>query len=234
MQIIRATRNIPANTEITFWYQAPNPRLSYQQMQEKFKNWDFMCKCTICEHIKNTPKKTLSKRNALLNDLEDAFCARPAADLAKAERLLTAISKTYTVPAHAVPRLALWDPYLLLTRIYSAQKNDLKTIETAWKVLDALGYVIKREDPTSLTSAFEIQVWGLMLHNVVETWVHLWTAYARCAPELCKKAEEYARIAYKVCVGEDETFDENYGKLARRAVAGEEANLMEAFRSMAF
>lgn len=234
MQIVRATRNLPANAEITFWYRGPDPMLSYQQMQDRFGNWGFICTCCICEHTRTTPKKDLTKRKGLLRDLEDAFSERPAANLAKAERLLAAIEKTYTVPASTVPRLTLWDPYLLLTRFYSAQKNSLKTIETAYKVLESLGYVFKRADSTSLTSTFEVQTWGLMQNCVIETWVHIWIAgYAAGASAMGKQAKEYAKTAYKIIVGEDKTFGERYGKLGHRAMF-EGADLVEAFQSMNF
>ncbi len=234
MQIVRATRNLPANAEITFWYRGPDPMLSYQQTQDRFGNWGFICTCCICEHTRTTPKKDLTKRKGLLRDLEDAFSERPAANLAKAERLLAAIEKTYTVPASTVPRLTLWDPYLLLTRFYSAQENSLKTIETAYKVLESLGYVFKRADSTSLTSTFEVQTWGLMQDCVIETWVHIWIAgYAAGASAMGKQAKEYAKTAYKIVVGEDKTFGERYGKLGHRAMF-EGADLVEAFQSMNF
>lgn len=234
MQIVRAARNIPANTEITFWYHAPDPMLSYQQTQDRFGNWGFVCTCCICENTRTAPKKVLTKRKALLGDLEDAFSARPAANLAKAERLLTAIEKTYDVPASTVPRLTLWDPYLLLTRFYSAQKNPLKAIETAYKVLEALGYVIKRQDPTSFTSTFEVQTWGLMQNRVVETWMHMWIAgYAAGAPVMGKQAKAYTKMSYKIVVGEDKTFGERYGKLGHGAMF-EGVDLVEAFQSMDF
>lgn len=41
------------------------------------------------------------------------------------------------------------------------------------------------------------------------------SAYHSVAPDLEIQAEEYARISYKICLGEDETFDETYGKLSR-------------------
>ena len=66
--------------------------------------------------------------------------------------------------------------------------------------------MIKRQDPSSLKSPFEVEQWGLIKDHEVETWVLLWTAYAQVAPNLCKKADEYAKIAYNVCIGEDETF----------------------------
>ena len=53
------------------------------------------------------------------------------------------------------------------------------------------------------------------------------------APGLCKKAEEYAKVTYKICIGEDDTFDETYGKLAHQAMF-EGIDLGEAFQSMAF
>jgi hypothetical protein len=57
-----------------------------------------------------------------------------------------------------------------------------------------------------------------MMDSVIETWVHLWTAYAGVAPHLCQKAEECAIIAYRICIGEDATFEESYGTKAREAI----------------
>lgn len=50
---------------------------------------------------------------------------------AKAERLLTAVEQTYISPRSKVPRLALWDSYLLLVRVYTAQKQPAKAAELA-------------------------------------------------------------------------------------------------------
>ena len=231
MQIVRASRNLPAGTELTFWYHMPDHTITYDQTQKKLKNWGFKCTCSICEHNKNTKKSVRVKRAALLKDLAVAFKNPNGADLPKAERLLATMEKTYTAPATDVPRLALWDPYLLLTRIHNSQNQQDKAIQTAWKVLDSLGFVIKRQDPSSLKSAFEIEQWGLLTDHLIETWVHLWTAYAHLAPELCKKAEEYAKIAYKICVGEDETFHQKYGKIAHQAIF-EGLHLGLAFQNM--
>ena len=63
---------------------------------------------------------------------------------------------------------------------------------------------------------------------MIETWTHLWTVFGKVAPLLRQKAEEYARITYKICVGEDETFDEKVGKLARETMF-EGADLGRAF-----
>jgi hypothetical protein len=36
--------------------------------------------------------------------------------------------------------------------------------------------------------------------------------YYWVAPDLEMQAEQYARISYKICVGEEETFDEKFAK----------------------
>ena len=172
-----------------------------------------------------------SKRLALLEDLKAAFGSQTGANLPKAERILDAIEKTCSEPASDVPRLALWHPYLLLTRIYSSKNQQDKVIETAWKVLMSLGFAIKRQNPLSLKSPFDIEQRGLIEDCLIQIWVHLWTAYAQVAPDLCKKAEKYAKITYRICIGEDDTFDEKYGKLAHQAMF-EDIDLGEAFQSV--
>jgi len=216
MQIIRATRDLPAGTEMMFWYYGPDGH-GYSKRQEKLQQtWGFECKCVMCIEDKNAPKKSIKKREALLGDLKAACKTTGGVHLSKAERLLTAMEQTYKANCAEVPRLALWDPYLMLTRIYATQNEPQKVISTALKVLGSLGFVIKG---ASLPGAkkkgkapFEVEQWGLVLDHVIEAWVHLWTAYACVAPELCGKAEECARTAYRICIGEDTTFDENYGQ----------------------
>ena len=230
MQIVRATRNLPAGSEIFFWYAIPEPNDTYEKTQEKLQNWGFRCTCAICQQSKKTKKTVLSRRRNLLEDLKAVFGSQTGPDLSKAERILDAVDKTYSEPATEVPRLALWDPYVLLTRIYSSRNQQDKVIETAWKVLLSLGFTVKKEDPASLTSPFVVEQWGLMEDCLIQTWVHLWTAYAQVAPDLCRRAEEYARITYRICIGEDDTFDEKYGKLAHQAMF-EGRDLGEVFRS---
>lgn len=52
--------------------------------------------------------------------------------------------------------------------------------------------------------------------DVVGCWMLLAGAYHLMAPMLEPQAEVYAKISYRVCVGEDETFDQTYGKLSDR------------------
>jgi len=55
-----------------------------------------------------------------------------------------------------------------------------------------------------------VREWGLMVDGVVDVWLFLRDGYRMVAPELAAPAEEYARAAYRMVYGEDETFD-SYG-----------------------
>lgn len=231
MIIVRAAKDIPADSETFFWYVVPEARRTWGKAQEKLQSWGFQCSCVICQQDKKTAKKVHAKRNGLLEDLKEAFLAPGGGDLPKAERLLAAIEKTYSAPAKDVPRLELWDPYLLLTRIYASNNRSQNAILTAFKVLRSLGFVITHQSPDAPDSSFEVLQWGLMEDRVIETWTHLWAAYGNVAPHLCKKAEEYARVAYKICIGEDDTFEEKVGKMVHETMFGG-VDLGEAFQRM--
>lgn len=231
MIIVRAAKNIPADTEVFFWYSVPEAGRTWEKVQGKLQGWNFQCSCVMCQQDKKTTKKVHAKRNALLEDLREALRAPGGGDLPKAERLLAAIEKTYSAPAKDIPRLELWDPYLRLTRIYVSQNKLQKVILTAFKFLTSLGFVITHQSLESPNSSLEVLQWGLAENEAIETWTYLWTAYGQVAAHLCKKAEEYTRVMYKICMGEDETFDEKVGKMAREMMfAG--VDLGEAFRRM--
>lgn len=231
MMIVRAARDIPADSEVFFWYAVPEANRTWEKAQEKLQNWGFQCSCVICQQDKKTTKKMHAKRNALLGDLTKAFQEAGEGYLPKAERLLAAIEKTYSAPAKDIPRLELWDPYLLLTRIYALQSQPQNVVRTAFKVLTSLGFVITHQSSDSPNIFLEVLHWGLTQDKVIETWTHVWTAYAHIAPHLCKRAEEYARVAYKICIGEDETFDKKVGRMARETILGG-VDLGTAFQGM--
>ena len=144
--ILRATRDIPAGEEILLWYPSPNCDHSYEKTQENLRNWEFRCSCEICTHDWESSNKKKKKRAALLKELDFASTDIVGeAGLAAIEKLFAAIEQTYTVPAASVPRLLLWDPYLGLTRVYASIEEPARTITTAWKVMAALGFIVKRD-----------------------------------------------------------------------------------------
>ena len=210
LQIVRATCHIPADTELTFWYKVPTG--DHHEVQTGLEHWGFQCKCAICLDSKNTPKKQLKKRNDLLGDLKATLNATNV-NTAKVERILNTIGQTYKYPPADVPRLALREPYARLALIYSEQRNAEKAVAMSLKALESLGFIIKGAQlPLSPVETFRVEKWGIMVDDVISMWVHLWNAYSAFAPHLLPRAAGCGKLAYNICVGEDVTFEESYGK----------------------
>jgi hypothetical protein len=74
--------------------------------------------------------------------------------------------------------------------------------------LESLSFIKGAYIPTSSSIPFEMEQWGMMMDGVIETWIHLCDDYVTFAPHMLQKAEECAKVAYRICVGGDVTFDE--------------------------
>lgn len=200
LQIIRATCDIPPNTELRFWYKTPTG--DYLSMQKSLEPWDFKCDCSICLDLLNTAKKQLKKRQDLLGDLKVAF--QPITiDTAKVERLLKAIGQTYKHPPSKVPRLALQEYYIRLLNTYHQQQNAGKVNQTCLKALEILGFVIKEDN---VLGTFHVENWGIMVDDVIGLFQALWKAYVVMNPKMLEAVEKYEKLAYKICMGEDVTY----------------------------
>jgi hypothetical protein len=216
MMMVRATQDLAPNTEITFWYHIPVAN-GYDERQTKFQQWGFKCDCAMCQDEQTTKKSVLAKRKRLRADLVRYFQSSLRADPAKIESILATMTDQYRRPASEVPRLSLWDPLLALTNMYMMQKQPVKAIDSALRALSSLGYVIEGGNlPRTSGMPIVVKQWGLMEDHLIKCWMLLSDAYHLVAPDLEVQAEQYARISYKICVGEDETFDETYGKLANK------------------
>ena len=213
LQIVRATCDIPADTELTFWYNIPTGESS--QMQKGLETWGFQCDCAICIDSKDTAKNLSKKRNNFLKDLEAILSANNI-DTAKAERLVASIDKTYKKPPTQVPRLVLHNPYLKLAAVYAKRQVAEKAVSMALKALECLGFVIKGAHLPALSSErFEVEKWGVMMDGVVFAWIHLCNAYTTFAPHLLQQAAGCANLAHKIYIGEDVTFEQLHGELVQ-------------------
>lgn len=158
----------------------------------------------------------LSKRNRISDDLRRLF-KRSNMNLRKIEDTISSLAGTYCRPASEVPRLALDSPYLSLAAIYASSRKLEKAVEFGLMSLESLGFVIKGGSIPHVSDApLVVQEWGLMTDGVVGCWMILCCAYQELAPTLASQAEGYARVSYRICVGEDETFDQTYNRLSNR------------------
>jgi hypothetical protein len=215
MMIVRASRDIPPNTEITFSYKSPL-NCDPEELPVNLQHWGFKCDCTLCQDTRSLGKDVLSNRTKVLADLRKLF-KKPKINMRKIEDKLSSLAGTYSRPASEVPRLELRSPYLSLAAIYASSGKHQKAVKFGIKSLESLRFIIEGVDIPHISGApLSVQKWGLMTDSVVGCWMILCHAFQEFAPTLAAQAEAYARISYKICVGEDETFDKTYSRLSNR------------------
>jgi hypothetical protein len=65
MMVIRATRDMEAGTEITFWYHSPIIN-TVADLQKKLDSWDFVCDCAICDDGRAISVTVMAERKKIL------------------------------------------------------------------------------------------------------------------------------------------------------------------------
>lgn len=209
--ILRAADNLPPDTELTICYLSPAN--DYEKDAVEFDHWGFACNCVICQDLRTTDNDVLAERAKIANDLTVFLEKCETFDIARVDTDLAKLAKTYQRPATETPRLSLWMLYVPLAKFYARTGWPLNTIDSSLKALESIGYVIHGGRPSQYADAdLVVKQWGLMTDMIVEVWVMLSRAYQKFAPKLAVQAQEHAKLAYRICVGEDETFEETYLK----------------------
>lgn len=167
MLIIRATRDIPADTELFFSYSPGEDLTSYTETQKTLKHWGFECDCALCLAKKATSGDTLKRRNELFSQLK--YIMQPSIDprsidTMRALAVLKKIESTYVTPvrmapsavnsdsidvpsAQIAPRLELWAPYFSLGGHLLNKGKKAEAVRVTVKGLEALGFVITATPP---------------------------------------------------------------------------------------
>ncbi|KAG9247924.1 hypothetical protein BJ878DRAFT_552768 [Calycina marina] len=211
MMIVRANANLPAGKPtswISYFLDSDEPDL------RSTKKWGFTCQCLICQDYKNTRPPTQKKRAGLKEALITSL--KRESKMTTEENVsfvtdLEILQETYNCPAKDVPRLNVFHiqvPYLEL--LFRPPYPNPKTAAIgAIKVLEAIGYVISpRTGWPSRTRKLKIDKWGLMNIQVMNLWMFIAICYDRGNREdLFASAVEYAKLAYRICIGEDATFE---------------------------
>lgn len=211
MMMVRATRDLEPNEELSFWYHIPTGQLG--KADKKLANWGFTCTCAVCADDKATKAAVHGERTLLLGQLNKVFlpASARAVDANAAERLLHALNDTYSRPAHEVPRLRLWDAQAGLTQLYMAQGKMDKALESFRRVLTLLGFAVKGADTTA--TPFKILKWGVLVDHLIGAFWEACTAFEAVGLfNDSRTAVAYARTAYAMVVGEDSSFEATYGE----------------------
>jgi hypothetical protein len=213
LMVVRATRDLPPDTEIHFWYHAPIAEEN-DARQKKFEQWGFRCDCAMCQDDQITKRNVLNSRKQQRAKVLRHFKAGLKANLREIESTIVEMEKQYIQQASKAPRLHVWDLHLRLAQMYMQRMEPAKAINSALKSLSSLGYIIEGGNlPYTPGSPMVIKQWGLFMDHSVECWGILCGAYQLVAPDLTTQAVHYAKLSYRVCVGEDETFEETHRNL---------------------
>lgn len=215
MQIIRATKYLKAGAELEFSYVAPD---TYSERTKLLTTWGFVCNCILCEDARKDDNFTIAKRNVLRRGLLTLFEAGGPSglsmDVAKAERTLAQLEATYRKETlGTVPRMMAWDPYQSLARVYFQRGNFQKGLWAASKTFELLAFSVKGLSLKKGQDALVIDKWGFVSELLIELWTNLRTAFAELGDGLKSQAAmHFAKMTYRIVVGEDETFEEHYGR----------------------
>jgi hypothetical protein len=210
MQLVRATCDIPAGTELLFAYRSPKPLETYAETQEALKDWGFTCGCALCLARKATTAATLQRRMMLRRDI-DAALGDPnrkgfrADNFAKIKQYFKKFELTYHKAEEAAGRQDLCETYFALGAALLSINQPGNAIETIVKGLAALGFVIQTYPSVGggdKVPRVEVQRWGVANDFVTWAFIHLHKAYKMVAPELCDAVKPYIVNAYCMMVGE--------------------------------
>ncbi|KAH7174555.1 uncharacterized protein B0J16DRAFT_404292, partial [Fusarium flagelliforme] len=203
MQIIRATKDIPANTELLFCYHPPSALECYGEVQDHLSGWGFVCECALCKDRKSTSNTQIQRRAVLFNECFAHYQGTGDIDIAKGNRLLKGIKSTYNGKAAKKVRIELAVAYTAACSYYARECMTFEGGDTAIKALEALGFtiIVSFTDQPRL----EVKEWG-MVHNYVPfLFLQLVHVFRDVKPELRETARQYAKLAYSMLVGEMET-----------------------------
>lgn len=210
MQIVRATCDMEADTELEFAYLQPDIKTSHIDAKKKFSNWGFVCKCNLCKSRNETSGSILQQRQTILRHLASVLNISGRIDIAKAQSLLNQIYNSYRDPKAI--KLELWDPYFAMGAKLRKQGKPSEAITMFAKGLEALGFVITMYPLAGKTKTPELRIhtWGMANDLVPWVFVNLYHCYKELAPNLCLVAKIYAETSYAMVVGEKETIKDTF------------------------
>ncbi|PWY92204.1 TPR domain protein [Aspergillus heteromorphus CBS 117.55] len=217
MMIVRATKNLPPNAEITFNY-FPTSDDNYDECLHRFDSWKFHCQCAICTDVQAAGKDAVSKRKALTDVINRLFRSPERLDANRVKNIIVSMEATYPRPASEVPRISVWNPQMALGRWYRDRKRPLEALDWMLRALESFGYVFDGDMARSGRSLV-VQQWGVMDQALIGAWLFLADVYRDIGSEAAAQAIVYAKLSYQMCIGESETFDGRFGRSAAAEAA---------------
>jgi hypothetical protein len=204
MQIVRAARDMPADTELLFPYRPSGSSEPYQSVQEQLAKWGFVCTCELCKDRSKTSDAVLKQRSDLHKDFMKQLPDDEPFDLPKATRLMKGVEKTYRGKPAKQIRWVLADVYAYMGIRARQEGYFVDAVKMIIKALEAHGFVIYATDPGAVTAQprFEVKHWGMMEHVIPWLFFQLIECYHQVDMALVPAALHYAELSYSIIVGE--------------------------------
>ncbi|RGP80068.1 hypothetical protein FLONG3_1839 [Fusarium longipes] len=207
VQIIRAARDLPAGTELTFPYRPSTQSESYQAVQKNLAKWGLICDCELCKDRRKTTEAVRVQRKELHDDFMSQLPSDEDFDFNKATKLLRVIEKTYRGKPAKQIRWVLADLYAYVGIRCRQDGEFVDAAKMLIKALEAMGFVIAATSPEDAGGQprFEVKHWGMVEHHIPWLFFQLIECYHEINPWLIPAAEHYTRLAYSIIVGESES-----------------------------
>ncbi|KAF5587263.1 unc-45 like b [Fusarium pseudoanthophilum] len=205
MQIIRATQDMSAGTELLLSYRTPITFESYEEVQKRLSTWGFECACDICKSRSKENKATLEKRRKICNEALELLKTQVLQfNFAKARTLLKQLENTYKGKSANKVRLELAEICFAMGDHYTDSVMPADFVKMSVKSLESLGFIIVAYVPGQKPDdyRFEVKKWGISTNYVVYLFLNLAHMYGIVSRQLSIKVFNYAIISYRMLVGE--------------------------------
>ncbi|KLO95029.1 Uncharacterized protein LW93_3727 [Fusarium fujikuroi] len=167
MQIIRATQDMSAGTELLLSYRAPCSFESYEEVQHHLSRWGFKCACDLCKSRSKEDKKVLEKRSNIYGEALDLLKTEVLQfNFDRTRTLLKKMENTYKGKSSNKVRLELSELCFGMCDWYTESVMPVDFVKTTMKSLESLGFVIVAYIPGQKPDdiRFQVKKWGMSTH----------------------------------------------------------------------
>jgi hypothetical protein len=212
MMILRATSDIPAGTEITHQYMAPDPL--YKARQESFRTlWEFDCDCPLCSTEKHSSDFEHQQRWDVVKKIKadvmkwSPGSKIPVATIRYVERLKKKLEQLHEQETYKdMPRLSLVYPTIWLAEAYRSLRNPRKTIKYALEILRNFGFVDPVREGVQLQLDYSRAIANRESLNALLYAAEAYQAIGKL--ELAKQCEIEAKKMFLILSGSSEGYEE--------------------------
>lgn len=210
MQIIRATRNLEAGSELFLEHRPPRCDDTYSEVQAELRScWGFTCTCELCQSLKETSDETHTHRDMLSSKLGDIIRKSNENYLVDATGIIKEIEGTYKPGETALG--VFIGCYYVGEDMVDREYKLADCIKLVVQGLGALGFDIEAIIPDENRKAsLKVRRWGYMHFETPWAFWLLFMAYKEVGPAACDAARRYVGLAYRAMFGAEERILEEF------------------------